>query len=147
MNIPASRQREFHDKEITLIREAVLASGLDPSSITLEWEAHVVRFDGLVEIHPALFDCRSVLNTPCWIVECRVKPEQARACSCGSLVREARTGVYGSLKTAVASAMAEVVRARVLTQIPDSSDTILNGRPAEQPAPTCHDFISHCLHS
>lgn len=130
-----------------MIKEAVLASGLDPASISVESHPHSVKFDGLVEIQPALFDCRSVLNTPCWIVSCSVRPEQAQACSCGSLVREARTGVYGSLKTAIASAMAEVVRARVLTQIPDSADTILSARPAEQPGPTCNDFISHCLHT
>ena len=147
MNIPASRQRTFHQKEVTLIKEGLQASVLGPASITTEWYPHAVRFDGLVEIQPALFDCRSVLNTPCWIVSSAVKPEQAHACSCGSPVREARTGVYGSLKTAIASAMAEVVRARVLTQIPDSADSILNARPAGQPASSCNDFITHCVHN
>jgi hypothetical protein len=144
MNIPASRQREFHEQEVTLIKEAVLASGI---SISVAWFPHSVQFDGSVEIKPALFDCREVLNTSCWIVACSAKLEQAPACSCGSLVREARNGVYGSLKTAAASAIAEVVRARVLAQIPDSPETVLNARPSEQPAATCNDFITHSLHS
>ena len=145
MNIPASRQREFHEREVTLIREGVLASGLEP--ISIELQPRLVLLDGSVEIQPALFDCRGALNTPCWIVSCTAKQERAQNCSCGSLVREARTGVYGSLKTAIASAMAEIVRARILAQIPDSPDAVLNARPAEQPAATCNDFITHCVHS
>lgn len=130
-----------------MIREAIFASGINPESVAVKWEPNLVRFDDFVEIQPAMFDCRNLLNTPCWIVSCAVKPDQARACSCGSLVREARTGVYGSLKTAVASAMAEIARARVLTTIPDTSDTILNARPDEVAPQTCNDFIAHCAHT
>ena len=150
MNIPSSRKREFNEKEVTLIHEAIRASGLDPGSITVAWDTHWVRFDRAVEIQPILFDCRGLLDTPCWTVQRFSAPESHQACSCGELVRDAATGTYGSLKTAVAAAIAEVVRLRVLENLADSSEPILKEhppkeRPPGQPASCGNDFITDCV--
>jgi len=147
MDIPASRKREFDAKEISLIGEAIRASGLDAASIPLTWLPHAVQFDGIVEILPVLFDCRGPLETRCWIVRRFAAQAAPEACSCGILVREAASGTYGSLRTAVASALAEVVRARVLDSVADAGDVTLKARKAE-PAPAAHnDFISDCIHT
>lgn len=145
MDIPASRKREFNTKELTFIPDAIRASGMDPASITLVWDPYSVSFNRVVEIHPVLFDCRGSLDTPCWIVRRLSALEGPQACSCGELVREAATGTYGSLKSAVAAALAEVVRLRVLANIADSSEPILKERPAGQPAPCHNDFITQCV--
>jgi hypothetical protein len=114
MEIPIARKREFHDREITFIEEAIRASGVDPGSITLAWDSRWVHFNRVVEIYPILFECpRGSADIPCWIVRRSSLPEGPQTCSCGELVREAATGTYGSLKTAVAAAIAEVVRLRV----------------------------------
>jgi hypothetical protein len=145
MEIPTARKREFDTKEVTFIQEAIGASGLDPASIDLVWESSSVNINRVVEVHPVLFDCRGLLNTPCWLVSRLSASEGPQACSCGELVREAATGTYGSLKTAIAAALAEVVRLRVLTNITDHSQPILKERPADQPAPCSNDFITQCV--
>ena len=117
---------------------------MPPESITLDWEPHSVQFNRVVAIYPVLFDCRGSLDTPCWNVRRTAAPESSRTCECGELVREAATGTYGSLKTAVAAALAEVVRRRVLENIADSSEPISKERPAGQPAPCHNDFIAQC---
>jgi len=147
MEIPPSRKREFQENEVTFIKEAIGVSGLDPASITLAWDPHCVNFNRVVEIQPVLFDCRDALDTPCWLVRRSATAESAPTCACGELVREAATGTYGSLKTAVAAALAEVVRSRVLANIADTSEPILKERPAGQPAPSRNDFITHCVHT
>jgi hypothetical protein len=145
MDIPPSRKREFDEKEVTFIKEAILNSGLDEEFITLAWGRHSVDFNRVVEIQPVLFDCRGQLDTPCWIVHRAPASEGSKVCACGELVREAADGAYGSLKAAVAAAIGETVRATVLANIPDSPQTILKERPAGQPTP-CNDFITHCVH-
>jgi len=147
MDLPTSRKRVFQENEVTFIQEAIRASGLDPDSITLAWDPHWVTFNRAVEIQPVLFDCRGALDTPCWVVRRSSAPETEEVCSCGALGREAATGTYGSLKVAVAAAIAEIVRLRVLANIADSSNPVLRERPAGQPAPCCNDFITHCVHS
>jgi len=143
MNIPASRKREFHEKEVAFIQEAICASGLH--AITPVWNPDSVGFNRVVEIRPVLFDCRGSLDTPCWIVRRSSASEGSQACSCGELVREAATGTYGSLKAATAAALAEVVRLRVLANIADSSEPILKERPTDRPVPCHNDFISQCV--
>ncbi len=143
MNIPASRRREFDATETTFIHEAIRASGMD--AITPVWGPHSVSFNRVVELYPVLFDCRGALNTPCWIVNRLAAAEGPQACSCGELVREAATGTYGALKAAVAAALAEVVRLRVLANIGDSPEPILKERPAGQPAACHNDFITQCV--
>ena len=146
MEIPIARKREFHDREITFIEEAIRASGVDPGSITLAWDSRWVHFNRVVEIYPILFECpRGSADIPCWIVRRSSLPEGPQTCSCGELVREAATGTYGSLKTAVAAAIAEVVRLRVLANIADCSEIVLKDRPAGQPAPCHNDFITQCV--
>lgn len=147
MDIPASRKREFHQNEITFVQEAICLSGLDPVTIKVEWDPQMVSLNGSVEIHAVLFDCRGLLDTPCWLVRRLAAAEGAQACSCGELVREAAAGTYGSLRTAVAAAIAEVVRLRVLSNTADPSEPILKERTAEQPAPCHNDFITQCVRS
>ena len=145
MDIPPSRKREFQEKEISFVQEAISKSGLE--GVTPVWTRHSVQFNGVVELQPVLFDCRGLLDTPCWTVRSMATPEAAQTCSCGALVREVATGSYGSLKAAVAAAMAEIVRSRVLANIADTSEPILKERPAGQPAPSRNDFITHCVHT
>ncbi len=73
-------------------------------------------------------------------------PEGGQACACGQLVREVATGTYGSLRTAVAAALAETVRSRVLDQLADSSEPILKERPEEQAPVSPNDFITQCVY-
>jgi hypothetical protein len=143
MDITASRKREFNEEEAAFIHKALRISEVD--TISLVWNPHCVRFNGVVEIHPALFDCRGLLDTPCWIVRRLSAAEGPQACSCGALVREAAAGTYGSLKTAVAAAIAEVVRLRVLANLDDLSQRILKERPAGPPAACHNDFITQCV--
>ena len=145
MDIPPSRKREFQEKEISFVREAIAKSGL--KAITPVWSPHSVQFNGVAEIQPVLFDCRGLLDAPCWIVRRISVPGGARTCSCGTLVREAAEGTHGSLKEAVAAAMAEIVRSRVLANIADCSEPILRERPSGQPAACSNDFITHCVHT
>jgi len=145
MDIPPSRKRKFQEKEISFIQDAIRNAGLD--GITPVWDPHGVQFNGVVEVQPVLFDCRGSLDTPCWIVHRFPASEKAQTCACGQLVREAATGTYGSLKEAVAAALAEIVRARVLTKLADCSEPILKERPAGQTAACCNDFITHCVHT
>lgn len=147
MDIPAARKREFNPSEITFVQEAICLSGLDPVTIKLEWDPHMVSLNGAVEIHAVLFDCRGLLDTPCWLVRRLSAGAGAQACGCGELVREAATGTYGSLKTAVAAAIAEVVRLRVLENTTDPSQTILKERTEEQQACCQNDFITQCVRS
>ena len=143
MDIPASRKREFQQEEVAFINEAIRISEVD--TISVVWNPHSVRFNGGVEIHPVLFDCRASLNTPCWIVRRLSAGEGPQACSCGELVREAVAGTYGSLKTAVAAAIAEVVRLKVLANLVDFSQPILKERTADQPVACHNDFITQCV--
>jgi len=147
MDIPPSRKREFHEKEIAFINDALRVSGLDSSSITAAWEPHWVTFNGIVRIEPVLFDCHGWLDTPCWIVRRISTPDSSQTCACGQLVRDAVTGSYGTLREAVATAIGEVVRSRVLAAIPDSAEPIFKERHAGQQAPGCNDFMTHCMHS
>ena len=147
MNIPASRQREFHDKEIPLIEEAIRISGLHPESVPVVWNLHSVQIGNLVEIQAVLFDCRGLLDTPCWIVNRMAMAEAPQACSCGALARESCSGTYGSLRGAVATALAEIVRARVMAALPETSDPLVTERSAEPIHAGCSEFISHCIYS
>jgi hypothetical protein len=149
MDLPASRKREFHEKEVSFIQDAIRASGLDPASIDLAWDSHAVTLNGVVEIQAVLFDCRGLLDTPCWSVHRFVAADAAQPCSCGALVRESADGTYGSLRAAIAAALAETVRSRVLANLTDSSEPILKERPGSPDAlpPTSeNDFITHCVH-
>jgi hypothetical protein len=146
MNIPASRQRKFHEKEVSLIEEAIRMSGLHPESVPVVWDTHSVLIGKVVEVQAVLFDCRGLLDTPCWIVSRTAMPEPPEACSCGALARESCSGTYGSLKAAVATALAEIVRKRVMSALPESSDPILKARTAEPIHAGCSDFISHCIY-
>jgi len=148
MDISASRKREFHEKEVAFIQEAIVASGLDPTSIDLAWDAHSVVLNGVVEIQAVLFDCRGLLDTPCWSVRRFVQADAGHACSCGALVRESADGTYGSLKAAIAAALAETVRSTVLANLPaDFSEPIPKERPASDlPATSGNDFITQCVH-
>ena len=150
MDIPPSRKRKFQEKEVSFIQEAILKSGLEPESIIPVWNPYWVNFNGVVEIQPVLFDCRGSFDTPCWIVSRTATLENAPTCACGELVRESATGTHGSLKAAVAAALAEIVRSRVMVAIADCSEPILKERPerpAGQPAACCNDFITHCVHT
>jgi len=147
MDIPASRKREFDAKEISLIGDAIRASGLDAASVPLTWEPHRVQLDNVVELLPVLFDCRGPLETRCWIVRRLAAQCAPEACSCGILVRESASGTYGSLRTAVASALAEVVRARVLDNIPDAGEVIPKARQMETASAAPNDFITDCIHT
>jgi hypothetical protein len=150
MDISPSRKREFHDEEVAFIKEAVKASGLDPSSIDLTWNPYSVVLNRAVEIQAVLFDCRGLLNTPCWSVHRFAVYGGPQACSCGALVREAADGTYGSLKAAVAAAIAEIARSRVLALLRDFSEPIIQRDellPEDRPQPAPNDFITQCLHS
>lgn len=148
MDISASRQREFLEKEVTYIQEAIRASGLDSASIDLAWNPHSVVLNRAVELQAVLFDCRGLLDTPCWSVRRFAQAETPQACSCGALVRESSDGTYGSLKAAVAAALAETLRAGLLANLTDFSEPILKEQSAAaQPAPAPNDFITQCLHS
>jgi len=150
MDISASRKREFHEKEVAFIKDAVLASGLDPASIDLAWDPHAVVLNGAVEIQAVLFDCRGLLDTPCWSVRRFAPSESGQPCSCGALARESADGTYGSLKAAVAAALAEMVRSRVLANLTDFAEPvppILKQRSDTVPPASGNDFITQCVHT
>lgn len=137
-----------------MIEEAIRISGLHPESVPVVWNLHSVQIGNLVEIQAVLFDCRGLLDTPCWIVNRMAMPEPPQACSCGALARESCSGTYGSLsgtygsiRGAVATALAEIVRARVMAAPPETSDPLLTARTAEPIHAGCSDFISHCIYS
>lgn len=147
MDIPATRKREFQESERTFIVDAIGASGLDPKSIELSWTLHSVSLNGAVELLPVLFDCRGMLDTPCWLVRRTPPVETSQPCSCGALVRDAASGVYGSLRSAVAASLGEAVRSAVLQKIADPAGGILKER-LDGPAPASpNDFIAHCVHT
>lgn len=130
-----------------MIQKAIRASGLLPGSVNVDWDPNAVTLNRSVKIEAVLFDCRGLLDTACWTVRCMVAAESSRACCCGALAREVEAnGTYGSLRTAAAAALAELVRMRVLAGVPDSSQTIKKERPP-MPAVSGSDFITDCVHS
>jgi hypothetical protein len=144
MDIPPSRKRPFQDKEITFIEDAIKASGL--TATELQWTAASVKFNNAVELQAVLYDCRGPLETSCWSVRRLAVVQEAQPCSCGAIVRESADGTFGSLKTAVAAALAELVRSRVLASMPEGSEPILKVRPANPAAAGENDFITQCVH-
>jgi len=143
MNIPDSRQSGFDATENTLAHEAIRESGL--GGVTLALDRHSARLNGEIEIRPAIFDCRGQLDTHCWVVRRLTGTRENRTCSCGALARNGAEGTYGSLMAAMAAALGEVVRLRVLAHVAGPADSILEERPAT--AAACHsDFITNCVH-
>jgi len=148
MDIPPSRKRELLEKEIAFIKDAVHSSGLDPALINLKWAPQSVVFDHVVELQPVLFDCRGLLDTACWLLR-RFAPagDGSDACMCGSLVRGTADGTYSSLKAAMAAALAEVLRSRLLATLPDSAEPIHKRSQADRPETPPNDFITQCVHT
>jgi len=129
MNLPLTRQRTIHENEIDFIDEAVRTSGLPGGSVELEWEPHSVTFNGKIELHAVQYDCRALLGTACWTVRRVGATEPFQSCSCGALARESADGTYGSLRTAVAAALGELVRLKILESFPETKPEIPRDRP------------------
>jgi hypothetical protein len=144
MNIPDLRQSSFDAAESRLVHEAIRESGLGGLTLTLDRES--ARLNGEIEIRPAIFDCRRQLDTRCWVVQRLTGAHGARTCSCGALARTGAEGTYGSLPAAMAAALGEVVRLRVLAHLADPADSISAERPAT-PAVCHNDFITQSVHT
>ena len=139
---------QFEEQDINTIHEAIFLAGLDAGSIAVESDRNFVNIDNSVEIQPVLFDCRGALETPSWIVRSLTNPAASEPCSCGIMTRGGEVGTYTVLRDAIAAAIAEVVRLKVMANLQDPRDSSADaGVPAAHlPKLFQNDFIRHSLH-
>jgi len=142
------KKGKFEEKDLKSIQEAIRAAGLDPAAVIIESDWHFVNINKVVEIQPVLFDCRGLLDTPSWIVRRRDDSVAGEPCSCGVMTRGGEIGTYIDLQEAIAAAIAELVRLKVLAQLHHAPETASSEKT---PATTGaihypNDFIRHSLH-
>ncbi len=147
MHTRICQKGKFEEKDLKSIQEAIRAAGLDPAAVIIESDWHFVNINKVVEIQPVLFDCRGLLDTASWIVRRRDSSVADEPCSCGVMTRGGEIGTYNDLQEAIATAVAEVVRLKVLaklhyTQEGASDKTSVTDNPIHYP----NDFIRHSLH-
>lgn len=112
----ACSKGKFEKADLELIREAIHLAGLDRDILTIDSSWNFVNINDLVEIQPVLFDCQGTVNAPTWTVR-RLNDPHTEPCSCGVMMRGAEIGTYTTLPEAVAVAVAEVVRLKMLAAL------------------------------
>ena len=147
MNKRACRKGKFDAADLRQIKEAIHLAGLDHDMIAIESDRHFVNINHAVEIQPVLFDCKGQLDAPSWVVR-SVKDAALEPCACGVMERGGEIGNYTSLPEAIAAAISEVVRLKVLAGLLESNQTFNSDHAAalHMLNPCKNDFIRHSLH-
>ena len=148
MNDKACKKGKFGAADLKQIQEAIRLAGLDRDMVVIESDWHFVNINHAVEIQPVLFDCRGELDSPSWVVRNVADASSLEPCSCGVMERGGEIGKYQHLDGAIAAAIAEVVRLKVMAGLQHSvpasagshSDTL------HLPKSCKNDFIRHSLH-
>lgn len=138
------KKGKFDANDLKTVREAFRIIGIGQDSIHIESDWHYVNINGAVEIQPLLFDCRGALDTPSWIVRDVSNPSSGEPCSCGVMTRGGEVGTYAGLDEAIAAAVAELVRQKVLANLRTASGETAS---AQKSLKFPNDFIRHSLHT
>lgn len=122
MHYHACQKGEFDQEALALVMEAVRA-GAEAScskSMSVEMGAHFISIDDCVEIQPLLFDCRGLLQAPSFVVR-RIDALSSRECECGEMLRGSEIGNTATLPEAVAIAVSEALRRKILERLENFS--------------------------
>jgi hypothetical protein len=121
MHTRACKNGEFTGADLDVVQAAIRLAGLDARSLVIKSGKHYLNINNSVEIQPLLFDCRGLLDTPSWIVRYSGDTASSELCSCGVTVRGGEIGTYTGVREAIAAAVAEVVRFKLLAELPRSA--------------------------
>ena len=148
MNDKACKKGKFEAADLRQIQEAIHLAGLDRDMVVIESDWHFVNINHTVEIQPVLFDCRGEVDAPSWVVRSVADASTLEPCSCGVMERGGEIGKYPRLDEAIAAAIAEVVRLKVMTGLQSSALSSADSHMATLHLPKLckNDFIRHSLH-
>jgi hypothetical protein len=119
MQYHACQKGEFDQEALALVREAVRAGaeGVSAQSMSVEVGPHFISIDQCVEIQPLLFDCRGLLRAPSFVIRRMDDVSLSKPCECGEVTRGSEIGNTTSLCEAVALAVSEALRRKILFRL------------------------------
>ncbi len=111
MRTRTRKKSGFNKADLALVQAAIRLAGVDLHLLAIKSGKDFLNIDDTIEIHPL-----SLLGTRCWIVRLPAGTAFPGPCSCGATHR-GEIGTYTNKSEAVAAAIAEVIRLKLLADL------------------------------